>query len=86
VAPDLTLFVHVSPAVAAQRRAARGGAKELFEEDALQRKISRQYEEAIRRREAQEKIVRINGEQPVEAVTDAALAEIRGMLGRKRAR
>jgi dTMP kinase len=86
VAPDLTLFVHVSPAVAAQRRAARGGAKELFEEDALQRKIARQYEEAIRRREAQEKIVRINGDQPVEAVTEAALAEIQAMLGRKRAR
>ena len=62
VPPDLTLFVHVSPAVAAQRRAARGGAKELFEEDALQRRIARQYEEAIRRREAQEKIVRIDGE------------------------
>jgi dTMP kinase len=85
-APDLTLFVHVSSAVAAQRRAARGGAKELFEEDALQRKIARQYEEAIRRREAQEKIVRIDGEQPVEAVTEAALAEIRALLGRKRAR
>jgi dTMP kinase len=52
VPPDLTLFVHVAPAVAAQRRAARGGAKELFEEDALQRRTARQYEEAIRWREA----------------------------------
>jgi dTMP kinase len=86
VAPDLTLFVQVAPAVAAQRRAARGGAKELFEEDALQRKIARQYEEAIRRRESQEKIVRIDGGQPIEAVTEAALVEIRKVLGRKRAR
>ena len=86
VAPDLTLFVQVSPAVAAQRRAARGGAKELFEEDALQRKIARQYEGAIRRRESQERIVRIDGEQSVEAVTEASLAEIRKLLGRKRAR
>jgi dTMP kinase len=86
VPPDLTLFVHVSPAVAAQRRAARGGARELFEEDALQRRIARQYEEAIRRREAQERIVRIDGEQPVEQVTEAALAEIHAVLGRKRAR
>jgi dTMP kinase len=86
VPPDLTLFVHVSPSVAAQRRAARGGAKELFEEDALQRKIARQYEEAIRRREAQETIVRIDGEQSVEAVTEAALAELRAVLTRKRAR
>jgi dTMP kinase len=86
VSPDLTLFVHVSPAVAAQRRAARGGAKELFEEDALQRKIARQYEEAIRRRESQERIVRIDGEQPVEKVTEAALAEIQAVLGRKRAK
>ena len=86
VSPDLTLFVHVSPAVAAKRRAARGGAAELFEEDALQRRIARQYEEAIRRRESQEKIVRVDGEQSVEAVTDAALAEIQSVLGRKRAR
>jgi dTMP kinase len=86
VPPDLTLFVHVSPAVAAQRRAARGGAKELFEEDALQRRIARQYEGAIRRRESQETIVRIDGEQPVEAVTEAALAKIHAVLGRKRAR
>ena len=86
VPPDLTLFVHVSPAVAAKRRAARGGAKELFEEDALQRRIARQYEEAIRRREGQENIVRIDGEQSVEAVTDAALEQIHSMLGRKRAR
>ena len=86
VPPDLTLFVHVSAAVAAKRRAARGGAAELFEEDALQRRIARQYEEAIRRRESQEHIVRIDGEQSVEAVTDAALAEIHSVLGRKRAR
>lgn len=86
VSPDLTLFVHVSPAVAARRRAARGGAKELFEEDTLQRRIARQYEEAIRRRESQEPIVRIDGEASVEAVTEAALAEIHSVLGRKRAR
>ncbi|MBN1208728.1 MAG: dTMP kinase [Myxococcaceae bacterium] len=86
VPPDLTLFVQVSATVAAQRRAARGGAKELFEEDTLQRRIARQYEEAIRRREAQEHIVRIDGAQSVEAVTDAALTEIRAMLGRKRVR
>lgn len=86
VAPDLTLFVQVSPEVAARRRAARGGARELFEEDALQRKIARQYEAAIRRREGQEKIVRVDGEQPPEAVTAAALAEIRALLSRKRPR
>ncbi|MDC0707104.1 dTMP kinase [Stigmatella sp. ncwal1] len=86
VPPDLTLFVHVSPAVAARRRAARGAAKELFEEDTLQRRIARQYEQAIRRRESQESIVRIDGEQSVEAVTEAALVEIHSVLGRKRAR
>ncbi len=86
VSPDLTLFVHVAPAVAARRRAARGGAAELFEEDALQRRIARQYEEAIRRREKQERIVRIDGEQPVESVTETALAEIHAVLGSKRVR
>jgi len=75
-----------SSPICAKRRAARGGAAELFEEDALQRRIARQYEEAIRRREGQEHIVRIDGEQSVEAVTDAALARIHSVLGRKRAR
>lgn len=84
VDPDLTLFVGVNPEVAARRRAARGGAAELFEADEAQRRIAKQYVAAIRRREKRERIVRLDGEQSVESVTVAALAEIRALLGRKR--
>lgn len=80
VAPDLTLFLHVSPETAAQRRQARGGAKELFEEDELQRRIAAQYEEAIHGRWGEEKIVRVDGEMPVAAVAEAVLAAAREVL------
>lgn len=86
VAPDLTLFVRVKPEVAARRRAARGGPAELFEADEAQRKIARQYAAATRRRAKQERIVHLDGEQSVESVTDAALEEVRALLGRKRVR
>jgi dTMP kinase len=85
LSPDLTLFVEVSARVAAGRRAGRGGPAELFEEDAQQRRIARQYRAAIRRRRGRERIVRLDGEQPVEAVTRAALDEVRRVLPRRRA-
>ncbi len=80
---DLTLFVGVAPEVAARRRAVRGEAAELFEADEAQRRIARQYLAAIRRRGGRERVVRIDGSQSVEAVTAAALAEVRKLLGRK---
>ncbi|XXF81044.1 dTMP kinase [Myxococcaceae bacterium GXIMD 01537] len=86
VAPDLTLFVGVKPEVAARRRAVRGGPEELFDADEAQRRIAKQYLAAIRQRESRERIVRLDGEQSVEAVTAAALVEIRALLGRKRVR
>jgi dTMP kinase len=86
VDPDLTLFVGVKPEVAARRRAARGAPAELFEADEAQRRIAKQYLAAIRRRAKRERIVHLDGEQSVEAVTAAALEEIRALLGRKRVR
>jgi dTMP kinase len=73
-APDLTLFLEVDVATAAKRRAARGGAPELFEVDALQRKIAQQYQVAIRRQQRKERIVKIDGTLPLEQVTREALA------------
>ncbi len=84
VSPDLTLFVGVAPEVAARRRKARGGAAELFEADEAQRRIAKQYLAAIRRREKHERIVHIDGEQGIEAVTAASLVQIRKLLGRKK--
>ncbi|MBX5483624.1 MAG: dTMP kinase [Myxococcaceae bacterium] len=79
--PDLTLFLEVDARTAARRRAVRGHDAELFEADERQRRIARQYRAAIRRRASSERIVRIDGGQPIEAVTAAALAEIERVLG-----
>ncbi|WP_257460273.1 dTMP kinase [Archangium lipolyticum] len=83
VPADLTLFVEVPITVAARRRAARGGPEELFDAEEKQRRISRQYEAAIRLRGKREHVVRIDGDQPVEAVTAECLAQVRKLLGRK---
>ena len=83
VPADLTLFVEVSIEVAAKRRAARGGPEELFDAVEKQRRISRQYEAAIRLRGKREHVVRIDGDQGVEAVTADCLAQVRKLLGRK---
>lgn len=84
VSPDLTLFVGVDPKVAAKRRAVRGAPAELFEADEAQRRIAKQYLKAITLREKRERIVRIDGELSVAAVTDACLVEVRRVLARKR--
>lgn len=41
--PDVTVVLDVDPDVAAQRRRGRGGASELFEEEALQAKLAEAY-------------------------------------------
>ncbi|HEX5751589.1 MAG TPA: dTMP kinase [Archangium sp.] len=83
VPADLTLFVGVSIEVAARRRAARGGPEELFDAEEKQRRISKQYEAAIKLRGKREHVVRIDGDQTVEAVTADCLAQVRKLLGRK---
>ncbi|MGE6762366.1 dTMP kinase [Corallococcus interemptor] len=84
VSPDLTLFVGVDPNVAATRRAVRGGPAELFEADEAQRRIAKQYLKAITLRQKRERIVHVDGELSVEAVTEACLKEVRRLLVRRR--
>jgi dTMP kinase len=75
--PDLTLFLEVKPTVAARRRAARGGAEELYEAAALQRRTHAAYRRAIRhRRRAGERVQVLDGGRPVAEVTRAALVAI----------
>ncbi len=83
--PDLTLFLKVSDRVAEERRRGRGGPPELFEKTQVQRRVARKYLEAIRRRARKERIVPLDGNRPAEEVTEAALWEIRALLGRRRA-
>lgn len=76
-APDVTLFLRVRPAIAFRRRRAATLDREIFEEGAFQRKVARSYDRAIARlREAGQRIVELDGEQPVAAVAAAVLAEV----------
>jgi dTMP kinase len=76
--PDVTVVLDVSPEVAAQRRRARGGAVELFEEAELQRRLA----EAYRGAEAfvpGDRVIHVNGDAEEDAVAAAvatALAPI----------
>ncbi|HEY1557539.1 MAG TPA: dTMP kinase [Kofleriaceae bacterium] len=45
--PDLTLFLQVSPEIAARRRAAAGRAQELFEDLAMQQEVDAGYRATI---------------------------------------
>jgi dTMP kinase len=79
--PDLTLFLEVDAKTASRRRSVRGGEAEHFEADARQVRIARQYLNAIRRRSSRERIVRIDGTQPVAQVTAESLEVLARTLG-----
>jgi dTMP kinase len=81
--PDLTLFLQVDPAVAASRRADRGGREELYEREDLQRRTAQWYRKAIaRRRKAGERIEIIDGNAPADDVTAECVEAIRAVRRR----
>ena len=74
-APDVTIFLKVSPRTAVGRRFTESSRRELFEVPAFQRKVARSYERGIARlRAAGERVEVVDGEQDVAAVTDALAA------------
>lgn len=75
LAPDVTLFLEVSPATAVRRRFAASGQREIFEAPAFQRKVARAYQAGMARlREMGQALEIVDGDRAVEEVT-AALAE-----------
>ena len=83
--PDLTLFVEVTPSVAARRRAARGGPRGALRGGRGRSGASpEQYEAAIALREGSASAsCASTASQALEAVTAACLAHVRKLLGRK---
>ncbi len=76
-APDLTLFLEVSPRTALRRRFAASAEREIFEVPAFQRRVARAYRRALARVEAAgEAVAVVDGEAPAEAVTAALLESI----------
>ncbi len=77
--PDLTVFLQVDAAIAADRRADRGGNPELFEQDDQQERIAKEYQAAIRARKG-DKLVKVDGTLTPEKVTEAILKTLRPMI------
>jgi dTMP kinase len=78
--PDVTIVVDVDPDVAAQRRRARGGASELFEEPELQARLARAYiaaDEII----PDARIVHVDGDGDVEGVTQGIIQALAPFVG-----
>jgi dTMP kinase len=81
-APDLTIFLQVSPRTAVARRFSESNRRELFEVPAFQRKVARSYERGIARLLALgQKVEVVDGEQDVAAVTEALTALVKPLRG-----
>jgi dTMP kinase len=77
--PDITVVLNVRPAIAAERRRARGSGRELYDDADLQAELAAAY------RRAEElvpgdRLVHIDGEGPPEAVTTAIAAAVDPLL------
>lgn len=78
--PDLTIVLDVSAQVARERRLARAGAREMFDDDELQQRLASFYGE-IDRHFAGERIAHVDADGDLESVTEAvwrACAELKG--------
>jgi dTMP kinase len=76
-APDLTVFLRVSPRVALPRRRAASLDREIFEVDGFQRRVAASYERALdARRAAGDRIVEVDGALAVDAVAEAIWAAV----------
>lgn len=76
--PDLTLVLDVSPAVAATRRALRGGTKELYEDLALQARLAQAYASAEKLVPG-DRVVHIDGNQSIDVVLATAIAAVEAL-------
>jgi dTMP kinase len=80
LAPDVTLFLEVTPRTALRRRFAASPTRELFEVPAFQRRVARAYRTALARlRRAGQRVEVLDGERPIEAVTDALFARVQAL-------
>lgn len=65
--PDLTIVVDVSPELARERRLARGGGREIFDDDAFQARVSAFYA-AIDAHFPSDRIEHVNGDGDADSV------------------
>lgn len=77
--PDLTILLDIDPEIAAGRRAKRGGTKEIFEEDDVQRNLAVRYRELVR--EWPDIVCRIDGSAHADEVADRVWSAVHETLG-----
>jgi dTMP kinase len=75
-APDLTLFVRVSPETALQRRSGRHLGDELYEKLTTQRRVAAAYDQAAAEFSESHRVKIIDGERTIDEVADACLAAV----------
>lgn len=78
--PDLTLVLDVLPEVAAQRRSSRGGERELFEAEELQRGLARAYLRAEQLLPESHVTVHIDGNRDATAIAAELEAHVLKLL------
>lgn len=78
--PDLTIVLDVTPEAAYARRAERARARELYEDDDLQSRLAHFYL-TIERVFPGDRIVHIDGLQPIDVVAAQVLSAVRSLRG-----
>ena len=82
--PDLTLYLDVDARTAARRRQGRGGTRELFDADAVQRAVARAYERVVRKHARSQRVVRVDGRASPDEVAGEILSTVWTVLPRRR--
>ena len=68
--PDVTFLLDVPVDLAASRRAAAGRTEEIYDRMEIQRRVAAAYRAVARRLGPTEKIIVLDGERPIDALTD----------------
>lgn len=79
--PDLTIVLDVRPEIAALRRKARGGVKELYEDAELQERLAQAYG-AAEQLVPGDRILHVDANLPVAAVVAASIAAVEDLVSR----
>lgn len=78
--PDMTLFIDVDPKVCFERIKSRGEHLEMYEKIDIMKQVRHNYFLAFERLEKEEKVVIINGNQPMEKVEADILEKVSQVL------
>lgn len=81
ILPDITFLIKTSPKVCIERIASTRASMELFEEEKKLKKVWRGYEKLAN--DPKNKIVLIDGEQPIEKVSEAIWQKLEPILKKK---